>query len=143
MPLPVVDDPDAMAIHDAPLDAVHAQVAVVWTRTCPVPPSALTESDVGDTAYVHGAGGGGAGAPACWMATVWPATVSVPVRLDVDVFGATAYVTLPLPVPDAPDAIAIHDAPLDAVQAQVAVVCTRTCPFPPSGLMESDVGETS
>jgi hypothetical protein len=48
---------------------------------------------------------------------VLPATVSVPLR-SFPVFGATLKVTVPLPVPLAPEVMVIHEALLLAVQAQ-------------------------
>jgi hypothetical protein len=50
--------------------------------TLPVPPPDGRLCDVGDALNVHAA-------PACVTVTVVPATVSVPVRLAVDVFAAT------------------------------------------------------
>jgi hypothetical protein len=69
-------------IHDAALTPVQPHPAPAVTVTPPVPPAAVTLCDVGDALNVHGA-------PACVTVIVAPATVSVPVRLAVDVFAAT------------------------------------------------------
>ncbi len=37
-------------------------------------------------------------------------TLIVPERIEVPVFSASLYFTVPLPLPDAPEAIVIHDA---------------------------------
>ena len=65
------------------LVAVHAQPDVVVTVTLAVPPLAVGEALVGDTVNAHGD-------PACVTVTVWPATVSVPVRDALVPFVATA-----------------------------------------------------
>ncbi len=56
--------------------------------------------------------------------------VSVAVRAS-PVFSATVSDTLPLPVPEAPDAIAIHSALELAVQPQEEAVVTATSVEPP------------
>jgi hypothetical protein len=63
------------------LAAVHVQPGVVVSVTVPVPPLAAIVTVAGETANAH--------APFCVTVTVWPATVSAPVRDDVDVFAAT------------------------------------------------------
>ncbi len=64
------------------LAADHAQPLVVVTVTLAAPPLALGDGLVGETVNEHGAA-------ACVTVTVWPATVIVPVRDEVDVFVAT------------------------------------------------------
>jgi len=54
---------------------------------------------------------------------------------------ATANVTLPLPLPLAPPVMMIHDALLDAVHEQPAVVFTLTLPTPPVRSIRCDIGE--
>jgi hypothetical protein len=44
---------------------------------------------------------------------------------------ATVNCTSPLPVPEAPDAMVTHDAPLVAVHEQPAPAVTVTFPLPP------------
>jgi hypothetical protein len=73
--------------------------------------------------------------------TVWPATVSVPVRVDEPPLAATSYETVPLPDPLDPDVIVIHDALLVAVQLQPAAVVTSTLALPPLGGMLWEVGD--
>lgn len=60
-------------------------------------------------------------AAACWMVTVLPATVSVPVLGDVDVFCETEHCNVPEPVrvPELPDEIVIHDTFETADQVQL------------------------
>lgn len=62
---------------------------------------------------------------------VLPATVSVAVRDDADVFAATVNATVPLPLPLAPDVIVTHVAFFVAVQAQPVPAVTATDPEPP------------
>jgi len=75
--------------------------------------------------------------------TAWLATVSVDVRADVAVFGATAYVTVPLPAPLAPELIVIQATPDDADHAHPAGAVTAAVPTPPPNSAENDVGETA
>jgi hypothetical protein len=70
---------------------------------------------------------------------VWPPAVMVPVRLDV-VLVATLYVTDPLPEPDAPVMITIHDALLVAVQPQPVAEVTVKLAEPPLADGDADVG---
>jgi hypothetical protein len=68
--------------------------------------------------------------------TVRPAIVSVPDRA-ASLFAATAIVTVPLPLPLAPDAIEIHETLLAAVHAQPPEVITDTeVPVDPVAGME-------
>jgi len=63
VPGPVPDPPPVIAIHGAPLDAVHAHVAADGaTVKLPVPPPVATACVAGVTLNVH-AGGGGVPAP--------------------------------------------------------------------------------
>jgi hypothetical protein len=62
--------------------------------------------------------------PACVTVNVRPATVSVPMRWPVPVFGATVKATLPAPLPDAPLVIVIQAALLVAVHAQPVLAAT-------------------
>jgi hypothetical protein len=61
--------------------ALHPQPAVVETLTLAVPPPAATLSVVGDTVKAH--------APLWLTVMVWPASVSAPLRGDVELFAAT------------------------------------------------------
>jgi hypothetical protein len=129
-PLP---DAGLTVIHAAPLEAVQAQPAGAVTLTLDVPAPAATDSVVGDAENVQGT-------PACVTVTVCPATVTVPVRELVLEFAAIVSVTDPFPLPDAGLTV-IHDAPLDAVQAQPVVVTTVTDEVPAPAATLSVVGE--
>ena len=63
---------------------------------------------------------------------------NVPVRFLP--FGATFNRTVPLPLPDAPSVIVIHESLLVAVQPQPAPAETATVPGPPSSLIDSSFG---
>jgi len=73
---------------------------------------------------VHGA------AAASEIVNVWPPAVIVPVRA-APAFAPTLNATVPLPVPDPPLVIEIHDAPADAVHAHQVEVVTAKLPDPP------------
>jgi len=73
---------------------------------------------------------------------VFPATVSVPVRLDDVPFAATAYVIVPGPVVAVPFVIVIQDAFEIAVHAHPLDVVTVTSPDPPEGASEAVSGPT-
>ena len=64
--------------------------------------------------------------------------VRVPFRLEVPVFAAYEYVTVPLPVPFAPPVIVSHDeALLEAFQVQLDEdAVTLTLPVPPAAIPE-------
>ena len=61
--------------------------------------------------------GGGAGAAACAIVNVFPATTIDPLRAP-PLFAATRYPTVPFAVPDAPEVIVIHESEATAVHAQ-------------------------
>jgi hypothetical protein len=54
-----------------------------------------------------------------------------PPRVGASVYGATEYVTVPLPLPLAPEVIVIQLALLAAVQVQPVGAVTFTLPNPP------------
>jgi hypothetical protein len=62
--------------------------------------------------------------PACVTVNVSPATVSVPLRWPVPVFGATVKATVPAPLPEAPLVMVIHAALLVPVHAQPVLATT-------------------
>jgi len=63
-----------------------------------------------------------AGSRTCETATVVEPTVTLPLRARPPLFDATLTVTVPLPLPFAPDAIAIHDAlPVDVHEQSLSV----------------------
>jgi hypothetical protein len=69
---------------------------------------------------------------AAWLTVkVWLAIVAVPFRA-APLFAATFRLTDPLPVPDAPEVMVIHEALLAAVHLHALVVDTFTVPVPPS-----------
>jgi hypothetical protein len=87
VPEPFVPAPPWIVIHGTAGVDVQAQVALdAVTAMSPVPPSLGNDPLVGATVKVQG---GGAGAAACVIVTGVPATVNVPDRAVVDVFGAT------------------------------------------------------
>ena len=69
-------------IQVAAVVAVQPQPAAAVTPRLAGPPAAGVATSLGETLST-------VQAPDCATVTVWPATVSVPVRLDVDVFAAT------------------------------------------------------
>jgi len=87
-----------------------------------------------------GVGAGAAGTGSCVIVTVRPATVIEPLRLDVVVFAATAYDTVPLPVPAFPLVTVIQLAPVADVHGQPAPDVTVTAPVPPAAPIEADDG---
>src|SRR5579872_4556102 len=117
------------------LTAVHAASdGLAVTVTEPVPPVAVAVAEVAPRVKV-------VPAPACMIVNVWPAMVSVPVRLLTEVFATAEYATLPLPVPVAPEVIEIQDALLVAVQvASIAFAVTVTEPVPPFAATLADGG---
>lgn len=71
---------------------------------------------------------------------VWPATVRVPLRA-APVLAATVKLTVPFPLPLAPDVIVNHGTLLDAVHEHPAAVVTATgVPAPPDAPIDCDVG---
>jgi hypothetical protein len=74
--------------------------------------------------------GGGAAAAACDTVNVCPAIVSVPLRAAA-LFAATVKATVPLPVPDPPLVMLIHDAFDAAVHVHPLAVVTVDDPLPP------------
>jgi hypothetical protein len=109
VPLPLPDAPLLIESQGALLIAVHAQPPGAVTPTEPVPPDVGTVWLVDDSENEQPL--------PCVTANVLSATLTLPVR-DVPVFGATVSCTVPLPVPDAPEAIVIHGTWLAAVQPQ-------------------------
>ena len=116
LPLPVAPDGVAL-IHDGTPETVHAQLLVVVTAICVVPPATGGLYDVGATVKVHG------DAAATWVTVmVCPATVTVPDRKTPE-FSWTVSFTVALPDPLAPCVIAtqlrvdvaVHAHPVGAV----------------------------
>ena len=72
--------------------------------------------------------------------TVWPATVTVPVRDPL--FGAITNSVLPLPLPETPLVTVIQVAFVVTVQVQPAPTATVTLRVPPGGPTLKEVGLT-
>lgn len=75
----------------------------------------------------------------CVTVNVFPATVSVPLRL-APVFAATVKLTVPLPLPLLPALIVIQLSLLVAVHVQPAVVVIFELPLPPAAVKVCVVG---
>jgi hypothetical protein len=119
VPLPVPVLPEVIVIQAAFELAVHGQPEDVMTATLLAELPATTVTSVGEAEKVQGP-------PAWFTVIVTPATVRVPVRGDVLVLAATVYVTVPLPLPAAPELIVSHGAFDVADQLHPEVVVTTT-----------------
>ena len=135
VPLPLPLAPDVMLSQEALLVAVQVQPVVVVTLALLDPAVAAGFNEVGDTVNVQAT-------PACVTVTVWPATVSVPVRGDVAVLAAMAKPTVPFPLPLAPDVMLSQEALLVAVHVHPVAVVTLLLPELAVAPGLSDVGET-
>jgi hypothetical protein len=91
--------------------------------------------------FVGGASGGVEGPPDWLNVTVFPATVSVPVRAG-PVFAATMKFTPPMPEPLAPLVIVIHVTLLTAVHGQLVPLDTESALVVPLGGTVKLVGVT-
>ena len=75
---------------------------------------------------------GEGGVELCETVKVWPATVIVPLRADPSGDAAAVNVTPPLPVPDAPEVMAIQSGAFDAaVHVQFAALAVTLIDPPP------------
>jgi hypothetical protein len=124
-PFPLPEPPLPIVIQETLLVAVQAQPLAAVTDTVALSPAAGEFQLTGEMEKVQGT-------PAWVTVKVWPATVSVPVRDDVEVLAATVNATEPLPLPDAPLVTVIHAALLLAVQAQPLVVVTAIVELSPA-----------
>ena len=79
--------------------------------------------------------------PACVTLTGCPATVTVVLRDEVEGFAVNVKPTVPLPLPEPPDATVIHASFSVTVQAQPAGAVTLTLPAPPSEAGVSALGD--
>src|SRR5687768_2387332 len=61
---------------------------------------------------------------------------------DAPVFAATEYVTVPLPEPEDPEVIVIHEVEVEAVHEQPACVVTTMEWLPPAATTLCEVGDT-
>jgi hypothetical protein len=135
-----VPSPDPLAplvtvSHDAVLVAVQPQPAAAVTATDALPPPTTMLRVVGETVNAHVM-------PGCVMVTACPATVSVAFRAAVVVFAVAVTLTVPLPDPLAPLVTVSHDAPLVAVQPQLAPAATAMFETPPPTATFTFVGDT-
>jgi hypothetical protein len=122
VPLPLPLAPPVIDSQLALSAAAQPQPSAVRTSKVPVPPPAGTDADDVAREIVQ---------PCPWFTVkVRPAIVSVPDR-DGPVVDATVKLTVPSPLPLAPEVTVIQDALLFAVQAQPAPVVTLVDPFPP------------
>ena len=134
MPVPLA--PLFTPSHDDPsFDAVHEQPSVAVTVPAPEPPDEPKLCDVGDTVNEHVAA-------ACVTVTACPLTVTVPVRGDVEVFGAATRPIAPLPEPLPPEAIVSHVAVVDAVQVHPLAAVTPIDAEPPPTGTDCDEGDS-
>jgi hypothetical protein len=132
-PLPDPVAPLVTVIHALLLTAVHGHPAATVTVLLPVLATSGNDWLVGDTNGEHEF-------PAWLTVKVAPPMVSVPARLE-PVLAATANVTEPLPDPDAPPVMEIHDALLDALQPHPVAAVTVLVPVPATAVKDCVVGE--
>lgn len=128
-PLPVPDEALVIVIHEGTDVAAQTQPLPADTLVEPVPPRAGTSTEVGESRYVQGAA-------ASEMVNVCPAMTAVPVRAEPE-FAAAVSLTVPLPVPDAPEETVIHDACEAALHAQALPAETLTLVVPPDAPIAS------
>ncbi len=128
-PLPLA--PFVIVIQAAVVVAVQAQPAVAVTAMSKLPPCAWNVCDVGSMEKKHPV--------ACETVNVLPAIVSVPERAGPSL-AATKKVTVPLPLPAAPEVMVVHWTVLEAVHAQPApAVTVMGVPAPPAAPIDCDV----
>jgi hypothetical protein len=139
VPLPVTAAPAVIVNQAALLVAVQAKsdALAVTAAVLPVAPVAVAVSVVGASVTLPVI-------PLCVTVNVCPPIVSVPVRLFALVFAATLYVTVPVPVVDAPAVIVNQAALLVAVQAESAAfeVTATVLPVAPVAVAVSVVGDS-
>ena len=133
LPFPLPLEPDVTLIHGCALVAVHAHPSPAVTVTEPFPPDEATDCESGEMAKVHPS--------PCVIVTVCPATVTVPDR-EGPLSGATLSVTVPDPVPFAPDVMVIQSALLAAVHGHPADDVMARLRVPPDAPTEKVVGAT-
>ncbi len=117
VPGPVRFAPFVTVIQENDVVAVQVQPAAVVTVTVTVPPSSSKFREFGLIEYEQPL--------ACVTVKTLLAIVSVPVRAG-PLLVATLNLTVPLPVPLAPDVMVTHGAELTAVQAHPAGIVTET-----------------
>ena len=135
VPLPLPLAPPLMVSHPALLVAVHVHPVAAVTLVVDDPAADVRVAEVGETPKVQEM-------PLWVTVTVWPATVSVPTRCDVDVLAVALKVTVPLPLPLAPPLMVSHPALLVAVQVQPVAAVTVVVDDPAADVSVREVGET-
>jgi hypothetical protein len=123
LPFPVPEGTPPIAIQAVLLVAVQAQPVGAVTAIDEFPATQSSETAVLESWNVHDV-------PAWVTVTVWPATVTVPVRGAAAIFGVTENCARPPPARLLPAVIAIHPALLIAVQEHPAAVLTVMVPVP-------------
>lgn len=106
----------------------------VSTLIDPLPPAAATLTVSGETVYPHEPAAG------CEIVKASPPIVTVAERPDVPVFAATAYATVPLPLPVAPEVIVTQALGVVALHAQPPGAVTVIVPLPPVAATACEVG---
>jgi hypothetical protein len=112
-----------IVIHGALLVALHAQLFFVETDTLPMPPPApkfWLDGEIENVQFGGGGGGGGGPAAAAWFTTTDCPAIAIVVERAAPLLAAAVNATDPLPLPAAPDVIAIQDAEDAAVQVHPA-----------------------
>ena len=134
MPFPLPLAPPLIEIQDALLLAVQAQPVVAVTVTVPLPPAAVAFAEGAEIVGTHGVPG--------WVTVkVAPAIVSVPLRLVLPGLAPAVKVTVPEPVPLAPELMVIHPALLTAVHTHPFAAVTVLLPEPPEDGTDCAIGE--
>lgn len=132
VPLPVPLAPLVIVIHEADVVAVQSQAAPAVTWMLKLPPWRSKLCDVALRENVH--------VVPCVTVNVLPAIVRVPVRTRPGL-EAAENVTVPLPLPLAPEPIVSHVALLAAVHVQPAAAVTEMGePLPPAAPIDCPVG---
>ena len=131
-PVPLVAP--AMAIHDAPDEAVHVQSPVVVRLTDAVEAAGPTVTPLLDNEDEHELA-------ACVTVKARPPISSCPIRWAEVEFGATVYCTVPSPSPGEPPVIVTHGTLLDADHVHPGDEDMSTNPVAPAALIEIAVGD--
>jgi hypothetical protein len=108
----------------------------MMTNVLELPPPAAMARVVGEMANVHEE-------LLLWVTvTSCPATVSVPMRCEVDVLAVALNVTVPLPLPLAPLAMVSHEALLVAFHVHPPATVTAVVDDPAAEVSVREVGDT-
>jgi hypothetical protein len=133
LPLLFGPPPDVTVIHDELLNAVQTHPDGIVTETTREPPVASTDSVVDESVATQDAA-------VCVTVSSRPPIAIEPVRLCPAGLASTRYVTVPLPVPDAPLSTVIHDTPEIAAHEHPPGTVMSTLPFPPADAMFCELG---